>query len=104
MPLQRLKAKTTKEILWVYLLRLLKEREMYAYEVRSRLRERFGFEPALVTSYVVLYRLERDGYVAAEWRENKKYYRLTEKGRELYNQGIEHLDNLLKKLKISANA
>lgn len=100
MPLQRLKAKTTKEVLWIYLLKLLKEREMYAYEIRSKLKENFGFEPALVTSYVVLYRLEKGGYVAAEWRENKKYYKLTEKGQELYKQGIEYLDALFEKLKI----
>jgi len=36
MPLNRLKSKTQKEILWVYILKLLKERDMYAYELKKR--------------------------------------------------------------------
>lgn len=99
MPMRRLKHKTTKEILWIYILRLLKEREMYAYELKSALRERFGFEPAMITSYVVLYRLESAGYVAASWDENKKYYRITAKGERILREGINHLDELVQKLK-----
>lgn len=98
MPLNRLKTKTTKEILWIYLLRLLKERDMYAYEIREKLREKFGFRPALVTSYVVLYRLEREGYVAARWNENKKYYSVTETGEQLLLEGLQHLRELVGKL------
>ncbi len=99
MPMRRLKNKTTKEILWIYILRLLKERDMYAYELKSTLRERFGFEPAMITSYVVLYRLESAGYVAAKWNENKKYYRITAKGEKLLKEGVEHLQGLLSRLK-----
>ena len=47
MPLARLKRKLTKEILWIYLLNLLKEREMYAYEIRKELERKFGFKPAI---------------------------------------------------------
>lgn len=98
MPLSRLKSKTTKEILWIYLLRLLKEREMYAYEIRDELKEKFGFRPARVTSYVVLYRLESAGYVAARWNENKKYYSITEAGDELLLEGLEHLREMVGRL------
>ena len=99
MPLERLKVKTTRDILWIYILRLLREREMYAYEIRSRLGERFGFEPALVTSYVVLYRLEKDGYVEAQWRAKRKFYRITAKGERLYRDGISHLAGLVEALR-----
>jgi DNA-binding PadR family transcriptional regulator len=97
-PMERLKVKTTRDILWIYLLRLLRERDMYAYEIRAELKERFGFSPALVTSYVVLYKLEREGYVAAKWRENKKYYSLTPRGRELLKKGTRYLREMAEKL------
>jgi PadR family transcriptional regulator len=98
MPLNRLKSKTQKEILWVYILKLLKERDMYAYELKPVLMERFGFQPALVTPYVVLYRLEKGGFVEARWDENKKYYKITTKGLELFEEGMEYLSNLIGKL------
>jgi len=79
MPLKRLERVTTKDILWIYILKLLKTRDMYAYEIRSELNKRFNFSPALVTPYVVLYRLEN-------------------KGKTLFDKGIRHLEGMLKKL------
>ncbi len=99
MPLRRLRSRTTKEILWVYILRLLKDREMYAYEFRDALNDNFGFEPARITSYVVLYRLEKDGYVGSKWNANKKYYHLTDKGEKLYKEGLAYLEGVLSKLR-----
>lgn len=98
-PMERLKNKTTKELLWVYLLHLLKERDMYAYEIRKKINKEFGFSPALVTSYVVFYKLEREGYVAAKWKENKKYYSLTAKGEKLLKEGVSYLRSMVDKLK-----
>ena len=104
-PMERLKNKITKEVLWLYTLRLLKERPMYAYELKERIREAFNFEPATVSSYVVLYKLEKDGYVTAEWQESetgkpsRKYYRLTPEGEKLFEEGIAFLENMLSKLK-----
>ncbi|WP_457554800.1 PadR family transcriptional regulator [Candidatus Pyrohabitans sp.] len=100
MPLRRLKEKTTKEVLWLYILRLLKERELYAYEIKPLLRERFGISPALVTPYVVLYRLEREGYVEARRSSNKKYYRITPRGERLLEEGISYLRSLIKRLEL----
>jgi DNA-binding PadR family transcriptional regulator len=96
--MERLRIKTTRDILWLYLLRLLKERDMYAYEIRKTLEEKFSFSPALVTSYVVLYKLEREGYVDAKWRENKKYYHLTKKGDKLLKNGLDYLKEMTEKL------
>ncbi len=98
MPLSRLKEKTTKEILWVYILSLLEKRDMYAWEIKNELKGRFGFEPARVTSYVVLYRLEKGGYVEPRWEKNKKYYGITEKGRELLKEGKAYLKGLVEGL------
>ncbi|AMM54803.1 PadR family transcriptional regulator [Pyrococcus kukulkanii] len=103
--LLRLKDKLTKEMLWIYILKLLKERPMYAYEIRGQLKRRFGFEPATVSSYVVLYKLEEAGYVTSEWHEgesgkpSRKYYQLTEKGEKLFEDGIKIIENVLEMLK-----
>jgi DNA-binding PadR family transcriptional regulator len=98
MPLNRLKKKTSKEILWIYILRLLVDREMYAYELKKELKKRFAIDPALVTSYVVLYRLEKEKYVTSKWSKNKKYYQLSKKGRELLADGTKYLETISEKL------
>ena len=102
MPLKRLNAKTTTECLWLYLLSLMKEEPIYAYEIRAKIREKYGFTIGNVTAYMVLYKLERDGYVKTEWimKENRqrKYYRITPKGKELLKEGIGYLKELAKKL------
>jgi DNA-binding PadR family transcriptional regulator len=100
MPLNRLKKKTSKEILWIYILRLLVDRDMYAYELKKELKDRFDIDPARITSYVVLYRLENEGYVTSRWKENKKYYQMTKKGRSLLDEGIKYLESVAKKLVI----
>ncbi|WP_297476919.1 PadR family transcriptional regulator [Thermococcus sp.] len=105
-PMERLRNKITKEVLWLYILRLLKERPMYAYELKERIKEAFEFEPATVSSYVVLYKLEKEGYVTAEWQESqtgkpsRKYYRLTPEGEKLLEEGIAFLQETLQKLKV----
>ncbi len=104
-PIERLRRKITKEVLWLYILRLLRERPMYAYELKQKIKETFGFEPATVSSYVVLYKLEKDGYVTAEWQEqemgkpSRKYYKLTDDGERLLEEGIKFMEDILEKLK-----
>jgi len=99
----RLKKKTTAEMLWPYFLKLLKERPMYGYELQQEIQKRFGWKPATVTSYVVLYRLQRNGYVTMEWREQRgkparKYYKITKKGDALFRDGIKYLKDFYSRL------
>lgn len=102
MPLNRLKTKTTTENLWLYLLALLEKKPLYAYEIRDRVKKRFGFTIGNVTAYMVLYKLERSGYVKPEWRleENRqrKYYTVTGKGKTRLKEGIKYLRDLAKDL------
>lgn len=104
MPLERLKKKMTKEVMWLYILRLLLERPMYAYEIKKQIKERFGWEAATVTSYVVFYRLRQEEYVATEWveskegRPNRKYYAITEKGKALFQEGRTFLEEMMDNL------
>jgi DNA-binding PadR family transcriptional regulator len=91
--LERLREKLTKENLWLYILTLLKGGPLYAYEIRSKIIRSFGFEPAMITIYVVLYKMEREGLVTSisEKREGSKvvrrYYTPTETGIQALEEG-----------------
>jgi PadR family transcriptional regulator, regulatory protein PadR len=70
-------------------LHLLAPGEAYGYEIVSKLTEQTNgaLEVTDGTLYPVLYRLERAGYVAVRWETPergvpRKYYRLTDEGRE----------------------
>ena len=100
-PLKRLKKKTTTENLWIYILRLLKEKPMYAYELNKNIQERFDFEIGTVSAYVILYKLLKEGYVDTEWREEerqRKYYTITKEGVKLLEKGISYINEMREKL------
>ncbi|MFH1404025.1 MAG: PadR family transcriptional regulator [Candidatus Altiarchaeota archaeon] len=101
-PLRRLRDKTTIEVLWIYILSLMKDEPLYAYEIKERIEDKYGFEIGKVTAYMVLYRLEYEGYVETEWRviENRqrKYYRITESGRETLDEGVKYVKGLAEEL------
>lgn len=79
----RLVNKMTKEMLWMYILRLLQERPHYGYEIKELITKRFGFSPATVSGYAIIYRLTKDGLIEAQTKDDspRKYYAITEKGR-----------------------
>lgn len=103
MPLKRLKRKITLENVWIYILRLLMEKPMYAYEIRKTIEDRFDFRIGEITAYIVLYKLASSGYVRTEWKieegRQRKYYRITEKGEKLLKEGIEFLNEIIRKIK-----
>ncbi|MFB0543846.1 MAG: PadR family transcriptional regulator [Candidatus Bathyarchaeia archaeon] len=100
----RLVRKMTKENLWLYILRLLREEAKYGYEIRGEIEEHFGFKPGRVTSYRVLYTLQRDGCVEVKGEEpskegpSRKYYIITAKGEDLFKKAEAFLTNLCRKL------
>ena len=101
-PLKRLEHKITIDNLWLYILSLLKKEDLYAYEINKKLDGKFGFSAGQVTAYVVLYKLEKTGYVKAEWKKEarkRKYYKITDKGLDLLDEGIKLLENKIKDLK-----
>ncbi len=75
----------------VAVLKLLQRREMYGYELVEALSAKTGglLEMGQSTLYPMLYNLEAQGFVEGFWKEagakgstrDRKYYRLTEKGR-----------------------
>ena len=78
----RLVNKLTKEMLWMYILRLLQERPHYGYEIKELITKRFGFSPETVSVYAIIYRLNKDGMIEAQRTDDspRKYYAITEKG------------------------
>lgn len=82
LPFDRLRKSNTIENLWLYILSLLKKREIYAWEIPNIVEKEFRFKPGRITPYRVLYRLEKNGFVKSGIKERRRIYRLTEKGRK----------------------
>ena len=80
--MNRLVNKLTKEMLWMYILRLLQERPHYGYEIKQLIQKRFGFSPATVSGYAIIYRLIKDGLIEEQQTGDspRKYYAITDKG------------------------
>lgn len=81
MPLKRLIDLNTKENLWIYILKVLKEGPSHAYQIRKEIRGRFGFSPGTVTPYKVLYQLKLKGLVTKREQGRKRVYTITPRGR-----------------------
>jgi PadR family transcriptional regulator PadR len=81
-PVERLKEKVLKENLWIFLFKLLSQNDEYAYELRKKINQEFGFWTGRVTGYRVLYLLEKGRYVESYNKGRRRYYRLTDKGQE----------------------
>ena len=101
---KRLKKKISIDNLWIYILRLLMEKEMYGYELRESIKTRFGFEPATVTSYTILYKLEKDQLVTSHVKDNpegspdRKYYTITEEGKKAMTEAKGLFDEIYDKV------
>lgn len=69
--------------------------DRYGFEIYNRILEQTGeaYELKETTLYSSYKRLEQDGYITSYWGDEtrgarRKYYHITEKGRELYRQNI----------------
>ncbi|RLJ00704.1 MAG: PadR family transcriptional regulator [Candidatus Aenigmatarchaeota archaeon] len=85
-PHERLKRKIEKENLWLFILSVLeRNNNLTGAEIKQRLLEDFSLRIGTVTSYKVLYLLERGGYVKKE--RNKKTYSITIEGKKELKRG-----------------
>ena len=94
LPLGRLQKSNTIENLWIYILSLLKEGEIYAWEIPAIIEKKFNFKPGRITPYRVLYRLEKQGFVKSKIEERRRVYQITEKGKN----ELEKAKNFYKKI------
>ena len=76
----RLRKSLTKGNLWLYVLSKLRRGKLYAYGLRKEMEKEFGWSHGLITSYVVLYKLESEGLISSAFEGRRKYYRITKKG------------------------
>ena len=72
-------------------LSVLRDGELYGYEIAQRIRSRSGelFAPSEGSLYPALHRLEKAGALTAIWRASergprRRYYAITEDGKRLY--------------------
>ena len=86
-------------------MRMLIDRPMYAYEISKALKNRFGFSTAIVTTYVVLYKLQREGLIGVEeeaqaiGRPKRKYYTITKSGKQEFEKACLLLQTTFQLLK-----
>jgi DNA-binding PadR family transcriptional regulator len=98
---ERLVSKLTKENLWLYILTELVKQPMYAYEIAKTLKNKHKIPIATVTAYVVLYKMEREGLITVKaktsrlGRPDRKYYEITDKGRDVLERGKQFLRETL---------
>jgi PadR family transcriptional regulator PadR len=84
---------------------MLIDRPMYAYEISKGLKNRFGFSTAIVTTYVVLYKLQREGLIEVEeeaqaiGRPKRKYYTITKRGKQEFEKACLLLQTTFQLLK-----
>lgn len=79
----RLDQKLGVELLWVFILSILKKEPCHAYVLRKKIEDQFGFLPGNVSAYVVLYKLESRGFVTPKNEGNKIVYSITDNGKRL---------------------
>jgi len=97
-PLARLARKVGVENLWLYILAELAQGDSYPYELVKAVERDFGVKAGKVLPYVVLSKLEAEGFVESYVRERRRYYRITERGRWLLREGVAYLRSLAEKL------
>lgn len=75
------------------ILNVLRQGDSYGYEIYKKITELSGnqYELKEATLYSAFRRLEQDGYIVSYWGDEtqggrRKYYRITAKGREFYEQ------------------
>lgn len=98
-PSERLRESNTKENLWMYVLRILKDGPTHAYTIREEIQRRYGFRPGSMTAYKVLYGLRKRGLVTKRAEGRKKVYSITAKGRLELGRAVSFYRRMLKLLK-----
>ncbi len=101
---QRLEKNLTIDLLWIWILKLLRSEPKYAYQLKQEIQEHFGFSPATVTNYTILYLLEKEGLVEKTEMTNsveridRKYYIITKFGEEVMDEAESYLGEIYDKL------
>mgnify|MGYP001590101173 CR=1 FL=1 len=101
MALDHLRDSITKQNLWLYVLSILSEGPASPAEIEKGVLSKFGFSPARITFYAVLYNLKRESLVEKIAESFRSKYMITERGEQVFRNGIGTLANTVEKLKTS---
>jgi len=84
------------------ILKLLKEKPRWGYEINMAVRDMFNVYLSAGTLYPLLHSLEDEGYMEGLWEAEKgrgrRIYKITVRGEEFLSVGGKTLENTLKKL------
>lgn len=94
--LERLRKKLGIELLWIYILSMLRKKPSHAYALRREIEEKFGFLPGNVSAYVVLYKLQARGFVSIKQEGNRQVYSITAGGKQLLAEAKKELRGTLR--------
>lgn len=98
LPFIHLEKTNTKDNLWIYILLLLMEKDIYAWEIPAMIEKKYGFKPGKITPYRVLYRLEADGFTESKTEQKRRVYKITEKGKQELQKAKNFYQNVLKEI------
>jgi PadR family transcriptional regulator PadR len=95
--------KIVKTILDLIVLRLLKERPRWGYEINIAIKDKFNVYLSAGTLYPLLHALDNKGLVSGDWDSDKtrgrRIYKITRRGTKFLKMGEGMLDNAVKNLK-----
>jgi DNA-binding PadR family transcriptional regulator len=94
MAYEHLRDSLTKGNLWLYILAALSDAPKTPVELRTLVKERHGFAPAIITFYSVLYKLRREGLVRRSSEAFRSSYEITPKGRSELARGKSFLSQV----------
>ncbi|MCX8166634.1 MAG: PadR family transcriptional regulator [Candidatus Micrarchaeota archaeon] len=97
-PLNRLINHLTQGNLWLYVLALAQKKEIYIYKLDEEIEKKFRFKPSKIMLYLVVYRLESFNMLKSHYSERRKYYQITEYGKETLNNAIKEMKKIASKL------
>lgn len=92
--LEKLIKSTTTDNVWMYVLAVLKNENIHAYALHKEIEKKFKWAPELITSYVVLYRIEKEGLIKSEKKGRIKVYSITPKGIKTLKEAKKHLKSV----------
>ena len=89
------------------ILRLLKVRPRWGYEINMGIRDRFKVYLSAGTLYPLLHSLEDRGYLEGIWESEKgrgrRIYKITQRGEEFLAAGEKASEDLLKRIQLEAD-
>ncbi len=97
-----LRERIVKSMLDLIVLRLLKNKPRWGYEINLAIREEYKVYLSAGTLYPLLHSLESDGYIEGSWESeggrDRRIYRITPKGEEFLAAGERASDDINRRL------